>query len=206
MAFGFIDATFPCIRGLASCFHQRVPLLTRTQCNGQKPCQTCAKKQLSCLYGSTEDGLDRNEVSSPKRRMVEIERMVESPSNTSTNGSLNQSSPYGLLIPSPQISQTHSGVDNGLLSTGDLQNGDSKSTAHLSGMSPARREESKQISNVPNANPNSVSGAGSVSDDHEEADVYNYTRMLQDPSGRLCKLFTTSRPNLHPKASKHEHY
>ena len=31
-----------------------------------------------------------------------------------------------------------------------------------------------------------VSGT-SVSEKDEEAVVYNYTRMLQDPSGRLCK-------------------
>lgn len=41
---------------------------------------------------------------------------------------------------------------------------------------------------VPDADSALISG-GSVSERDEEAVVYNYTRMLQDPSGRLCKCF-----------------
>jgi len=109
-------------------------------------------------------------------------------SNGSVSGSLHHISPViGQIHPSPQTPQWTPTADSHRPVTSDVQDGDLKSTAQPIGLFPeGQREGLKAAPNVPDADSALISG-GSVSERDEEAVVYNYTRMLQDPSGRLCK-------------------
>jgi hypothetical protein len=133
------------------------------------------------VYGSTDDDPDEI-LPSPKRRIV------DPASNGSVSGSVHQISPViGHINPSPQIPQWTSVAESHRLVASELQDGDSKTTAQPMGIfAEGQREVPKAAPNVPDADSALISG-GSVSERDEEAVVYNYTRMLQDPSGRLCK-------------------
>jgi hypothetical protein len=119
---------------------------------------------------------------SPKRRMI------DPVSNGHASGPVHQISPeIGHIHPSPPVPQWTSVTENHRLVVKELQDGDSKSSIPAIGLFPeGQRDAPKAGVNVPDAESALVSG-GSVSEKDEEAVVYNYTRMLQDPSGRLCK-------------------
>jgi hypothetical protein len=89
----------------------------------------------------------------------------------------------------PQVPQWTSGTESRRLTDNELQEGDLKLGAPPKVLFPdGQRDAPKAGLNIPGAESTLVSG-GSVSEKDEEAEVYNYTRMLQDPSGRLCKSF-----------------
>lgn len=131
------------------------------------------------MYGSAEDDPDEI-LPSPKRRIVD----------PASNGSVSvhQISPViGHINPSPQIPQWTSAAESHRLVASELQDGDSKPIVQPMGIfAEGQQEAPKAAPNVPDADSALISG-GSVSERDEEAVVYNYTRMLQDPSGRLCE-------------------
>lgn len=114
--------------------------------------------------------------------------MVDPVSNGDRSGPIHQISPEtGRIHSSPPVPQWTSVTDSHRLVVNELQDGDVKLTAPPKGLYPdGQRDALKAELIVPDADAALVS-AGSVSEKDEEAVVYNYTRMLQDPSGRLCK-------------------
>jgi hypothetical protein len=135
------------------------------------------------VYGAPEDDAD-GILPSPKRRMV------DPASNGHTSGPAHQISPEtGHTQSSPQAPQWTPVTDNHRLIVNELQDDDVKLAAPSKGLFlEGQRDVPKAGLNIPGADSALVS-AGSVSEKDEEAEVYNYTRMLQDPSGRLCKSF-----------------
>ncbi|KAH8791387.1 fungal-specific transcription factor domain-containing protein [Hyaloscypha finlandica] len=154
----------------------------KQKCNGVKPCQTCAKRGLSCVYGAPEDDAD-GILPSPKRRMV------DPASNGHTSGPAHQISPEtGHTQSSPQAPKWTPVTDNHRLIVNELQDDDVKLAAPSKGLFlEGQRDVPKAGLNILGADSALVS-AGSVSEKDEEAEVYNYTRMLQDPSGRLLYI------------------
>jgi hypothetical protein len=117
--------------------------------------------------------------------------MVEPVSNGHASGPAHQLSPeISHMHPSPPVPQWTSVTDSHRLVVKELEDGDSKLTASLTTLFPeGQRDVPKSRLNVPDAGPALASG-GSVSEKDEEAVVYSNTRMLQDPSGRLCKCLS----------------
>lgn len=148
------------------------------------------------MYGTSEDDTD-GLLPSPKRRMVDPF------SNGHTPGPVDKSSPEtGHIHPSPRIPQWTSVTDSHRLAVTDPQNGDVKLAAPTKGLFPeGQRDAPKAGLNIPGADSALVS-TGSVSEKDEEAEVYNYTRMLQDPSGRLCKFLLDMLSAEHFKSRK----
>ena len=135
------------------------------------------------MYGAPEDDAD-GILPSPKRRMV------DPASNGHTSGPAHQLSPEtGHTQSSPQAPKWTPVTDNHRLIVNELQDDDVKLAAPSKGLFlEGQRDVPKAGLNIPGADSALVT-AGSVSEKDEEAEVYNYTRMLQDPSGRLCKSF-----------------
>jgi len=150
---------------------------------------TCEKRSLTCTYGANEEVFDEN--SSPKRRMVETapgshlqdEKSPQSPA-VATPGP--QSKTWAIVSDGPLPSPN--GVSDAF-----HKRHDSQSLGTL-----LKSEEA----NYPNDNvtkvlqPKKVDAANSrdstTSQADEEAVVYSNTRMLQDPTGRLCKVDPSS--------------
>jgi hypothetical protein len=114
--------------------------------------------------------------------------MVDPVSNGHALGPVDKTSPEtGHIKPSPQIPQWTSVTDSHRLAVNDLQHGDVKLTVPSKGLFlEGQKDPPKAGLNIPGADSALIS-TGSVSEKDEEAEVYNYTRMLQDPSGRLRK-------------------
>ena len=126
--------------------------------------------------------------------------MVDPISNGHTPGPVDKTSPGSHIHPSPRIPQWTSVTDSHRLAVNDLPNGDVKLTASTQGLFPeGQRDAPKGGLNIPGADSALVS-TGSVSEKDEEAEVYNYTRMLQDPSGRLRKFLLDTLPSVHFKS------
>jgi hypothetical protein len=117
--------------------------------------------------------------------------MVEPVSNGHASGPVHKLSPeISHIHPSPPVPQWTSVTDSHRLGVKELEDGDLKPTAPLTALFPeGQRDAPKSGLNVPGADSALVSG-GSVSEKDEEAVVYSNTRMLQDPSGRLCKCLS----------------
>lgn len=114
--------------------------------------------------------------------------MVDPVSNGHASGPMHNISPeISHIHSSPQVPQWTSATGSHPLVVNELQDGDSKSIVPPTGLFPEGQRDAPKVGlNVPDPESGLVSG-GSVSEKDEEAVVYNYTRMLQDPSGRLCK-------------------
>lgn len=146
-----------------------------SQCNGLKPCVTCAKRNHSCTYGAEESGTDERSHSpnptNPKRRQIEpvsnglsmigIDRPISSPITTLANGESRGFDQTETPVPGPMDGTPRLGLYSGL-------EHDQKPIIKTDG---GLAKESHT----------------SNADENEEAVVYSNTRMLQDPTGRLCK-------------------
>jgi hypothetical protein len=117
--------------------------------------------------------------------------MVDPISNGHTSGPAHKLSPEtGHIQLSPPIPQWTSAADGHQLVVNDRQDGDVKLNVLPNGLFPEEQKDAPKVGlNLPGAHL-ALASAGSVSEKDEEAVVYNYTRMLQDPSGRLCKSST----------------
>ncbi|CAG8955200.1 hypothetical protein HYFRA_00007216 [Hymenoscyphus fraxineus] len=151
-------------------------------CDGLSPCKTCSNRNKHCLYGGSQNVLDTD--SPNKRRKTETAFVIPSspvddkePPKYVFNVQQPQTSDWDVLftqeITTPNLpnwteSRPQSSMDQVKQQIGQKEQPKSEyGTAELS-------------SEVPRA---SV-----VVAQDEEADVYNYTRMLQDPTGRLLYL------------------
>lgn len=142
---------------------------------------TCLSRSKPCLYGSLDN--DPSNETANKRRKIEASSSVPS-SPTEGKGSpkyvlggqrvqtpgWDSSFTQEVTTPKlPSITQPKSEFSVG--EEGQPNNQNEKPNSEL--------EASQSSSKVPQSS--------AVVAQDEEADVYNYTRMLQDPTGRLCK-------------------
>jgi hypothetical protein len=143
---------------------------------------TCEKRSLTCTYGSTDEGFDEH--SSPKRRMVETD--------------LNKDTPHQKSPETPADTPAHqtkiwTPARNVLeVSTNGLSNGVHKNNepqtlgGFIKSVDAAHGDyEDKKLA-VPLNGEGTTSRDSATSQADEEAVVYSNTRMLQDPTGRLC--------------------
>ena len=145
------------------------------QCNGLKPCNTCTKRNLTCSYSpnGASDPLQPDSVGSPTKR-----RHIED-SSSSIKSEAAGSAPPQLASPdsstSPKWEEAHPKQLNGsaqLTVDFDLPKTMlGKAQSHKAATDDDYETRTRQ---------STISGAD------EEAVVYSQTRMLQDPTGRLC--------------------
>ncbi len=170
-------------------------LLTQPQCNGLKPCQTCSKRNLHCTYGEVDTPSDHDLQSSPKRRMVESQSplgMVDP-----LTGSEKETLSLNVAPPPPPPPARWTPTKDSFQPPANGNSGAPISNVRASGFSMSLllndenvKKEHKSALNVP---PSISRGLGlmsrgsTVSGQEEEAVVYSNTRMLQDPTGRLCQ-------------------
>lgn len=144
---------------------------------------TCEKRSLSCTYGSADEGSDEHP--SPKRRMIETASTNFSPDHKRSD------SPAATPIqhptawtpagdgPQPSVNAASDGFQKG---------NDSHSLgAFISSVNEAHGNQEEKLPVL--KKPKTLqSRASTASQGDEEAVVYSNTRMLQDPTGRLCQL------------------
>ena len=133
------------------------------------------------MYGALEDDAE-GIFPSPKRRMV------DAVPNGQTSDPNNHTTPeMGPIYPSPSVPQWTPVTENNPLVGKEPQNGDLKPTAPPTGLFPDGQRDAPKVRLIVADGDSALVSGTSVSEKDEEAVVYNYTRMLQDPSGRLCK-------------------
>lgn len=178
------------------------------QCNGQCPCNTCGKRNLSCTFGPSEPGsADDLSLSPSKRRLTENDVSGFGDTPKRNDGSPPLRSPPGQLSP-----QSHRASGPGQwvhpAETSDYRNGlktevyqpdveapSIESAARSIELFPPKAEEKPEASLISRGT--TASGVDEVADNH------TLTRMLQDPTGRLCWLpflflwLLVNRPILH---------
>jgi hypothetical protein len=133
------------------------------------------------VYGAPEDDAE-GIFPSPKRRMV------DAVPNGQTSDPNNHTTPeMGPIYPSPSVPQWTPVTENNHLVGKEPQNADLKPTAPPTGLFPDGQRDAPKVRLIVADGDSALVSGTSVSEKDEEAVVYNYTRMLQDPSGRLCK-------------------
>jgi hypothetical protein len=133
------------------------------------------------VYGASEDDAE-GIFPSPKRRMV------DPVPNGQTSDPVNHTSPeMSHVYPSPSVPQWTPVTENNHLVGKEPQHGDLKPTAPPTGLFPDGQRDAPKVRLIVADGDSALVSGTSVSEKDEEAVVYNYTRMLQDPSGRLCK-------------------
>jgi len=156
--------------------------LTCSQCNGQKPCNTCTKRSMTCSYSSSNSAEQTPQAlaeSPTKKRHIDD---VISPESLVGGDSRK---------PLPPTAAQHGN------STGKLRPWEEKGILHGANGSSSLKVEDHEAAKLPLQ---VETGQRSVTFDHdgrsrqsttsgleEEAEVYTETRMLQDPTGRLRK-------------------
>ncbi|KAL1845315.1 hypothetical protein VTK73DRAFT_694 [Phialemonium thermophilum] len=152
----------------------------KQKCNGLKPCNTCTKRDLACIYTSTASGDPKEQAGSPtKRRRVETTKDVtrETPATKTAPG---EKAVVSSMADHPKTSKSSSRLQNTEPSVAKSET--SIEAATLSATLALRNSEGGGWS--PDGEGEDV--ASTKSDD--EASVFPSTRMLQDSTGRLLYL------------------
>jgi hypothetical protein len=145
------------------------------KCNGLKPCNTCTKRSLTCSYtpnGNPDQNPPDNTGSPTKKRHVEdVSTSVKSEASGSTAAQLH--SP--VTKTSPAWEQPPKQLNG--------------STQHTVDFDIPKPMVSQAHSHKPTTDDDyeTRTRQSTISGPDEEAVVYSSTRMLQDPTGRLCK-------------------
>ncbi|KAI9812163.1 MAG: hypothetical protein M1827_004829 [Pycnora praestabilis] len=166
----------------------------KQKCNGLCPCNTCKKRNLSCSYGTSEhDSAEEPNFPIAKRRLTSSEDPdfeVSNPSGISpqqvTSSRLSPQSERRQALPQWDYAVEANGFGDAMKKRESLNPGVE---------TPTIESAARSIGFFPNKNEGDVklplSSRGSTSSADPEEAVYNYTssRMLQDPTGRLCQSF-----------------
>jgi hypothetical protein len=160
------------------------------QCNGICPCNTCSKRSLPCTYGGSPENPSDDPHPSPKRRMVEqpSSGVHGSQKSESPLAQHAQQAPHWVPFPKP----THQDLD-GHQNNNVSARTETVPSQPIRGLPPGptatdeQQNGSKSMLGLEDAAESALMSRGSTpSIQEEEAVLYSNTRMLQDPTGRLC--------------------
>jgi len=163
------------------------PMLTcLMKCNGSRPCNTCIKRGYHCSYGESSEHSE--EGPSPKRRMTDqYAGSAFSPINKHPQISLQPLIQYNQSQELPQW--TPAGLPEVPVM---LQHHDTpiinEPPESMTPFPDSIGNDKKDRLNPVDQASHLFSRGTSVSGQDEEAVIYSNTRMLQDPTGRLCKI------------------
>ena len=168
--------------------------LTRSQCNGLCPCNTCEKRKFQCIYTDRVDAPSPSAETTPKRRKITdpfngggsqstSADPVPPPALSSERSSHSEGRSISNSIPAfdPSLLTTSNGSGSHAQTGNEMKQpvstDEEKAARSLQHFSTPRAED--QVRSMLMSQTTSQGGP------EEEAVVYSQTRMLQDPTGRL---------------------
>lgn len=171
----------------------------RLQCNGHCPCNTCEKRNLTCTFGSSEPG-SADDQSPSKRRLTENDASgfanasidngpspLQSPENHQSPQAQRPSNPsqWALCEEAKESPNNHAIKLEPFRS--DMETPSIECAARSVGLLVPKPDESAEAS--------MMSRGTTASAGDEEADNHTMTRLLQDPTGRLCESARSHHPS-----------
>ncbi|KAF4624894.1 hypothetical protein G7Y89_g13273 [Cudoniella acicularis] len=152
---------------------------SKLKCDGIFPCKTCSGRKKTCSYESGENSPSRNK-----------HKRQKTSSSDSRNSTPDEAEPkHTNTLPEHELANgvstdsiSRQGVNGGVSDSGPNQ------TLNGTKLTEEESKDANQKSNFQELSPLPEKKAPAGGQD-EEAVVYNYTRMLQDPTGRLLEVF-----------------